>query len=179
MMATRQFIEEVSHTITLDQCILAAAALILYDYTLTFSTEVEVIWRKQMTNATSILFLVNRYNSLFQAIMGVCFVGAQFPTNLSCKFLLAFSQISDLLSFAAWAVFSALRVYTINNRNIFLAAVALGFGLVPFATNLLYTVKKLSAPSFFGGNHCNTKYVPPDDASDRSVLVTLSEHSTE
>ncbi|OCH84395.1 hypothetical protein OBBRIDRAFT_799112 [Obba rivulosa] len=152
------------------------SALVIYDYLLTLSREVEVIWRKQLTNATSIIFLINRYNALFQAVMSLCFVSVRFSTDMltwldvSCKILLGFSQCSALVSIAIWAVFSALRVYTIGSRNVFLTSVALCLGLVPFGTNAISTVKRLSAPAFIGHNYCISSYVPPDDASDRWVI---------
>ncbi|KAI0338609.1 hypothetical protein BDW22DRAFT_689002 [Trametopsis cervina] len=41
----------------------AIAALALYDYLLTFSQEIEMIWRRPLTGA-SVLFMLNRYLSL-------------------------------------------------------------------------------------------------------------------
>lgn len=163
---------EIYQIIVLKYCSLLAASLIIFEHLVTLSTEVDVIWRRRLTNFTSILFLVNRYNLLLQAVFSICFVASLFPTDSSCKVLQAFNQISYLVSFAVWALFSALRVYTIDNRNVSLSSITLALGLVPLGTNLYYTVKQLSVPAIFGGHKCNTGYVYPDDSSDRIVVIS-------
>ena len=44
-------------------------AAVLYEYLATFTTEVEVVWKRNLTNVTSVLFLVNRYNAVLEAVI--------------------------------------------------------------------------------------------------------------
>ncbi|EMD31200.1 hypothetical protein CERSUDRAFT_100651 [Gelatoporia subvermispora B] len=52
------------------------------------------------------------------------------------KLSVTVSGVLYLISFFTWAVFSALRVYSIGGRNLRLGMAALLLGLVPFGTNL-------------------------------------------
>ncbi|OCH84485.1 hypothetical protein OBBRIDRAFT_864172 [Obba rivulosa] len=112
---------------------LIVCTIIFHEYLSTFPTEVEVIWTRQLMNLTSILFILNRYNLLSLAIL--------YSISSSCTSNGAASscpQIYIMFNVAISLVFSALRVYSIDNRNKYLAAVVFFLGMVPFVANTTY-----------------------------------------
>ncbi|OCH84392.1 hypothetical protein OBBRIDRAFT_691166, partial [Obba rivulosa] len=113
------------------------SVVVFHEYLATFFTEVDVIWSRRLTTPTAILFILNRYNTLFQAVLFILFADVAFNTDLSCKSTWCLNAAFILISYVTWALFSALRVYSIGNRNTYLASASFCFGMVPFATNLV------------------------------------------
>ncbi|EMD31199.1 hypothetical protein CERSUDRAFT_89375 [Gelatoporia subvermispora B] len=107
----------------------------------------------------AILFLVNRYNTLCWAAFYLANTWLTFydETLNSCKIVLSLELTSNLISLAVWAVFAALRVYSLNN-NSRLALLSLGLGLVPFVTNTFLIAEQLSSHIFFQRNVCAPEF---------------------
>lgn len=56
---------------------------VIYEYLVTFSSEVDVMWRRKSTTSTSIMFFLNRYNTLFYAFFTSA-TGVVSPPNVVC-----------------------------------------------------------------------------------------------
>ncbi|OBZ75394.1 hypothetical protein A0H81_04370 [Grifola frondosa] len=123
-------------------CLAAAAALLVFDYMVTFDREVYLIWKRKTTGAT-ILFMLNRYIIILAFIVAVVeTVRLTDKSGLlkfflqSCHDIFWFVQVFDLLPYIVWAAFSSLRAYALSDYNRPLAATILVFGLAPVGVNL-------------------------------------------
>jgi len=135
---------------------LAVAVLIFYEYLVTLPTEVEVIWTRKLANSTSLLFIVNRYNTLVQSVVAVTSLNLQITTTEGCQVWAVLLNVPILIFFVSWALFCALRAYSINNRNTHYAAIVLGLGLIPFGVNVYPVIVQIISSSLFEGQ-CNNR----------------------
>ncbi|PCH41808.1 hypothetical protein WOLCODRAFT_24980 [Wolfiporia cocos MD-104 SS10] len=124
-------------------CQVSASALIFYEHLITFSDEVDLVWRYRFTSGTA-LFMMNRLCLLVQGIFNILEI-AGWTTPLSCEILLVFQYVVKLSFFVVGAVFTSLCVYAISGKRRCLAVIALVFGLAPVGTNLYAQVRRLSA----------------------------------
>ncbi|OCH84400.1 hypothetical protein OBBRIDRAFT_829504 [Obba rivulosa] len=150
---------------------LASCVIVLHEYAATFEQEMEAIWSRKLTNITSILFLLNRYNTLFQAVTVTAF---SFFGNQRCWFSTLSSTITSafvLVSYVVWAAFSALRVYSIDGRNLHLGLITLVLGLVPFGTNLYGTFIQVSSMILLD-DICIIDWNPRSIKNDIVMVVT-------
>ncbi|KAH9911121.1 uncharacterized protein B0H18DRAFT_1064580 [Fomitopsis serialis] len=124
-------------------CGFAFAVVLLYDYVLTVGQEVNLIWRNT-TGATGIIFILNRVITL-----GLVYEGAVQPRNYtyeSCKGITISSLICVLFSYQMWATISAIRVYALTGRRLWLSVMTFALGMVPWGldvytnTTLYFTV---------------------------------------
>ncbi|KAH9936021.1 hypothetical protein B0H21DRAFT_758942 [Amylocystis lapponica] len=98
-------------------CLVAAVALYAYDYLLTFSGEVELIWRRKFTGVT-VLFVLNRYTGvLLQISELLSMLPLKDRSVLSCRPLATLTDVCNLLIIMVDALFSALRIYAIWNGD--------------------------------------------------------------
>ncbi|KAH9906593.1 uncharacterized protein BXZ73DRAFT_110455 [Epithele typhae] len=65
-----QMIQQYAIVYTESYIILAAAVMIIFDYLLTFSREVEFFWKRRVSGAT-ILFITNRYLLLLDQLLSL------------------------------------------------------------------------------------------------------------
>ncbi|OCH90408.1 hypothetical protein OBBRIDRAFT_793396 [Obba rivulosa] len=168
--ADPQIVAELAEFVFGNYCDTATYVIVLYDYLLTLSTEVEVIWTRKMINLTSVLFLVNRYNTLLNVASAALFVLLSQTTAVR-NLGYAFNAVTDLVSYIVWASFSAMRVYSLDNRNLALASLALALGLVPFFTNLYPDVMQLMATLEFEGQ-CGVTWSLSDRLDDILEIAT-------
>ncbi|KAH9911118.1 uncharacterized protein B0H18DRAFT_1064545 [Fomitopsis serialis] len=107
--------------------------MLLYDYILTIDQEADLIWKKP--NGASIIFGLNRIVTL-GLICESATGQLHHYTYESCKGLTILSEVIILLSYAIWAVVSALRVYALTKRNWWLSTVTFVLGIAPLAVDL-------------------------------------------
>ncbi|KAI1790333.1 hypothetical protein LXA43DRAFT_1095479 [Ganoderma leucocontextum] len=75
--------------------VIMSTALLWFDYTLTFSSEVKRIWQRRFTGAT-VLFLVVRYSALFERVLSVIY---RFNTTSDSDNLCAvISKVNNVLN---------------------------------------------------------------------------------
>ncbi|KAM5541401.1 hypothetical protein V8D89_004955 [Ganoderma adspersum] len=55
-----EFASESAYRVDISQVLLSAITLVIYEYLVTFTTEVQLFWARELTGA-SILFFINRY----------------------------------------------------------------------------------------------------------------------
>ncbi|PCH33319.1 hypothetical protein WOLCODRAFT_135054 [Wolfiporia cocos MD-104 SS10] len=112
----------------------AANCLVFYEYAITLSDEVALVWGSGGW-LSKWLFLLNRYSILVYALLANMDV-LPWNTIPSCVAYTVASILSELMTFVLWAVFSGIRVYAISGRRWYLVCLAVILGLVPVATNV-------------------------------------------
>jgi len=106
----------------------ACVVISFYDITLTFSREVECIWKRKFS-VGSLLFFVSRYCSLGRTIMELL-VSIYVPTSvISCKIMFPFLLTLEILGALSVAIFTSCRIWAICGRR-----------WLPFIVVLLFTV---------------------------------------
>ncbi|PCH38941.1 hypothetical protein WOLCODRAFT_146790 [Wolfiporia cocos MD-104 SS10] len=129
-------------------CISSGCALILYDYSLTLSQEIQLMWNKTSQGNTA-LFLMNRCVMISIVVSYIFMVpwvdltNANLPISVAERMIFLVEVATDA-SLAMWAVVSAFRVYAVSHRCWSLAILTLLLGSAPLATNLT-----LEARSYF------------------------------
>lgn len=109
--------------------------LVIYEFIVTFLDEIRVVWMTPIAASTILLGSV-RYTMLISAAIQVLAT----PTTVEgCRAIVVLTHVLNLIAFAQTALFSALRVFAIGNRNYYLSILVFLLGIVPFATNLMLT----------------------------------------
>jgi len=94
----------------------AAFAVLIYDHILTFSDEVERIWKQKMTGA-SILFLINRYITPIQFIIIIDAFQDPIWTRPTCNRFVIFEGASTVALISVCELILILRVYALYGRS--------------------------------------------------------------
>lgn len=76
------------------------AALLAYEYIITFDRELRHIWQRKLSSAT-IIFVLNRYTVL--ALYFVNLVRYLNPASANCAVLVRVSQVLTILPYIVWA----------------------------------------------------------------------------
>ncbi|TBU55130.1 hypothetical protein BD310DRAFT_826441, partial [Dichomitus squalens] len=90
------------------------AALLAYDYIITFNSEVTLFWMGGHLSGATILFLLNRYVTLAERIVSV----SSFPYSVEvCLPTVSSSFVATVVlravQYLPWAAFSTLRSYAL------------------------------------------------------------------
>ncbi|KAH9834625.1 uncharacterized protein C8Q71DRAFT_151013 [Rhodofomes roseus] len=120
-----------------DYCEVAATALAVYDYFVTFDDEIHHVWGCG-NRGFAVIFLLNRVN-----MWGMCIalILRVLPIWHTVCLIRSFLWIAlTMIAMILWAAVSALRVYAISGRNLRLTAITLILGLVPLGMNLYEAV---------------------------------------
>ncbi|OCH91388.1 hypothetical protein OBBRIDRAFT_834254 [Obba rivulosa] len=126
-----------------EYCILAVVCLIFYDYALTFTSEVELIWGRRLTSVT-LLFHLNRWITFAWTACGLLTLDPAGPTHAfsffmrlpACIGLNILAGSVSLILKSVWAVFSAVRIYAISGGSWRLSYVVYLLGMVPVGTGV-------------------------------------------
>jgi len=89
--------------------------LFVYEYAITLSQEVELIWSRRWTGPSA-LFILNRLGMAMQVSSFVLYQ-LNWTTPQSCESGQVWYDISVIFSSTVWAVFSALRTYALGDRS--------------------------------------------------------------
>ncbi|KAI0704975.1 hypothetical protein BC835DRAFT_1261773 [Cytidiella melzeri] len=116
-------------------------ALYCYEWMVTLEQEVKYIWAQRWTLSTWI-FAVNRYATLLFAVVSVIP-----PTAPTYACVIALSTVES--------VFSALRVFALSGRKIWLFLVVFSLNLVPVATNTVSFLTIMDTVEFAGTLDCD------------------------
>ncbi|PCH35337.1 hypothetical protein WOLCODRAFT_145771 [Wolfiporia cocos MD-104 SS10] len=110
----------------------AVAVSICYDYGLTLGHEIEYVWKSQWS-FVNILFYTFRYSAMLSTIPIILDVAH--PTDwqnsdVQCTATTWTQLVLGFASSTSAAIFSAMRVYAMTNRSLWLSLVILAFALV-------------------------------------------------
>lgn len=171
-MASPDIVAEVAQSITDVYFEVATNAIVLNDFFATFPAEVELIWKRELSSFTAVLFLLNRYNTLLEAVLTSAFYFCPRIRRPLCKFDMAQECVSNLVSFAAWAGFCALRIIGIGNNNTPWAVTAFTLGMVPFCINLYVDTMEILHMEIIEGSLCTSSWILPKRWNDISEIAT-------
>ncbi|KAH9848931.1 hypothetical protein C2E23DRAFT_738448, partial [Lenzites betulinus] len=125
-------------------------ALMLYEISITFDREVELFWGMPFTR-TTLIFLLNRYISLMKYPVALASLGVTAQkVSLYCNVVNMMGGVVELIPYLLWAIFSAMRVYALSERNAFLGIIVLLLLCVPIGTNV-YSLS-ISTAEYLGGS---------------------------
>ncbi|VDB89657.1 unnamed protein product [Peniophora sp. CBMAI 1063] len=103
-----------------------APTVLLFDYTLTLSQEIRLMWIHP-TSRTSLVFFLNRYVPIASCIVSIIFSFSEFGSSEStCKSFYVARQASIIFSQAVVAVLLALRIVALYQRDKRIIAVLVG-----------------------------------------------------
>ncbi|KAI0737642.1 hypothetical protein C8Q80DRAFT_1212405 [Daedaleopsis nitida] len=133
-------------------CEVAVTALLVYEWAITLSQEVEFFWKAPLTGAT-ILFALNRY------IIALSYATAYIPSQSlsSCK-VIAFLEYSfEISAYIPWAAFSAMRAYALSGRRWYIMTWVLLMSCIPIILNLIQVYWLYAVINPFAGCSTGTK----------------------
>ncbi|KAI9000655.1 hypothetical protein BD414DRAFT_8963 [Trametes punicea] len=113
----------------------ASAATLSYDYLLTLSDEIGLMWQPA-PNLSAVLYLIIRYGSLLTMVLSVVYDSSVSPqgeyrlTSVNCQTLQGIVPMSQLISTAAASAFIAVRIMALWSSNWALGALLFILGLI-------------------------------------------------
>ncbi|KZT08916.1 uncharacterized protein LAESUDRAFT_723208 [Laetiporus sulphureus 93-53] len=150
-------------------CFLAVTAFIFFEYIVTFSEEVHVIWGARLTTVT-IIFTLNRYLLIVQGL-NFALNAVWWHTPLAVNLLV---NVTIVLLEAVAASFSAFRTYAISGHQIVPALLVLLLGLGPAGVNV-YTYTRLSyAFVGYAGSYPVCEFNDPESIAIQNKLVLIA-----
>ncbi|EKM57608.1 uncharacterized protein PHACADRAFT_251322, partial [Phanerochaete carnosa HHB-10118-sp] len=148
----------------------AVSSLVVYEFLITISNEIDMVWKRPVTVSAVLLGSV-RWCMLLTVIFELA---PTTPNN--CIPLTILVPVFFLIGYAQTALFSALRVFAIWNRSHIWSLVVFVLSMVPFITNLVAaTMSKYTAvadPIF--GTTCATKFTFSVQANNILIYITRS-----
>ncbi|KZT70575.1 hypothetical protein DAEQUDRAFT_725097 [Daedalea quercina L-15889] len=166
-----QILEGYSNHYVDNCCGAAAAALLVFDYILTFDEEVEFIWSSS-NYVYVLLFFANRLAMLGLTVGSI--VGMlPWYSGLSCTVInwaLAAFQIFTLF---LWGIISTLRVYAVSNRDWGFTLLTFCLGMTPIVTNLYANIKAVYFPMVaFTYTYCGGDIEYSVGVANRLIITT-------
>lgn len=167
----------------LNYCFIALSGLVLYEYIITISDEIQLFWDRRPTTWSFFLFTSNRLIMIGLVVTGALTV-APADRVTSCKAISLPYGILQLATYTLWAVVSTLRVYALSRHSRhswYLSTATLGTGLVPLGINI-FDLVKLTYSVLPGTNECQDIYnysnaLPPGDHRFSHQRHGLRHHS--
>ncbi|EMD35280.1 hypothetical protein CERSUDRAFT_85296 [Gelatoporia subvermispora B] len=121
----------------IESCLtVAGIALVFYDHIMTISHEMEFIWNRKLSCVT-LLFHLTRWASFVWAILQVASLIATAST-FTCVQLEILKRVISVLLEINWAVFSAIRIFSITGGSWFLAWNILCLSIVPIGIDSFF-----------------------------------------
>ncbi|OSC96672.1 hypothetical protein PYCCODRAFT_1378711, partial [Trametes coccinea BRFM310] len=115
-------------------------ALLAYEYLITFTDEVRLIWLHKKTGAT-FLFLIIRYHAMITLLIlqSLTFlpVSDEVSVDRTCSMYAKVQVPLQFTEFVPWAAFSSLRVLALSRMNYPLASLVFVLACGPFAVNVV------------------------------------------
>jgi len=125
-------------------CNAMATMLAYYEFAITFSDEIRFIWCRRFTLATA-LFCINRYTMLLaRTLLIVQLLPYQYeePTlgsgDMLCSGLLRSSEVLTIMSQISVAVFLALRMFAMWDRDYKIFTIVLVIGMIAPVSSIYY-----------------------------------------
>lgn len=110
----------------------ATSALVFYDFLITFGQEIRTVWQRRFS-VVSLLIVSTRWVLLFEAATVILPNG-----YMSCTVISWMNEAPILVGFVQTAIFSALRICALWNRNYTLFTIVLVLSLAPVLTNACF-----------------------------------------
>ncbi|KAH7920549.1 hypothetical protein BV22DRAFT_793383 [Leucogyrophana mollusca] len=173
-------IESAVQSIYYNNCFMAVATLLVYDYLLTIGQEDEYVWQRPMS-LMSFLYYVVRYVGLFVAIVAALwgnFIVGSVPVSAG---FYVFDNLGFYVIICVSAAIMVLRVFAMYNQSKVILGVLLLFFVPTVVATIVIIVKLLnisSAKSYviafnlLGTNYCAE--VSPSTRADSLLFIYLT-----
>ncbi|KAH9925816.1 uncharacterized protein B0H18DRAFT_1008520 [Fomitopsis serialis] len=169
-MASEADLQNWSNHFTVNCCSAAAAALLVFDYALTFEQEVDYIWSSSNYGYV-LVFFANRLAMLGMAVGSVLNMLPWYST-MSCTAVNWSLAAFQILALFLWAIVSTLRVYAVSNRDWGFTILTLCLGLTPVVTNLYANIAAAFFPVYsFAYTYCGGSTYYSEDVANRACLI--------
>ncbi|KAI9070164.1 hypothetical protein FKP32DRAFT_1682629 [Trametes sanguinea] len=113
-------------------CTLSATALLLYDWALTLDRESRLVW-SQRKGPAGLLYMLGRLVTPISYLASMLLWAP--VSDERCRQVILAEQVTGLLPYVFWGVFSSFRAHALSARNWALAATVLLLALVPVGLN--------------------------------------------
>ncbi|EMD35271.1 hypothetical protein CERSUDRAFT_96403 [Gelatoporia subvermispora B] len=156
-------------------CTASGIALVLYDHIATLPQEIEVVWGRRC-NVVILLLYFTRWTIFLWATLQVLLYTPQ-PTAFGCIGLEVLKRAISILLTAAWAIFSAYRMYSISGGIWALTSVVLMLNLIPIGTDsyFWFFVERYYSVQILGiGQRCGTKFQLSGELLVQSKVLAVS-----
>ncbi|KAI0758205.1 hypothetical protein C8Q74DRAFT_1303755 [Fomes fomentarius] len=116
----------------------AITGLVVYEYIITFTSEVELFWKRKFTTSSA-LFYVTRYIACLLNLYNVLGPDPTIFRNLGCPVVFYTFSFVEYMQYLPWALFSALRAYALSAKSWLFAVIVFLSSVVPMVVNLITT----------------------------------------
>ncbi|KAI0760625.1 hypothetical protein C8Q74DRAFT_1297735 [Fomes fomentarius] len=179
-------------TQTSNYCVISVLALLAYDHLLTFAEEVHFMWGRTFSGAT-VVFALNRYTTLIgKIILPVCTLYwpgqtdqtyvrmshsqpmRQFPSIViyRCAAPVILVMIFTVLAYWIAAVFSALRVYAIWDKDWRPFLLVFIIAMVVPVTNMYHYIRSVPSAAMFPFYGCGEDVELTNEQFHKLSLIT-------
>ncbi|KAI0703648.1 hypothetical protein C8T65DRAFT_654645 [Cerioporus squamosus] len=129
-MADSSFASVLDSARAVETAYFASAALIAYEYCLTFHREVQQIWRRGFSSSTFLFYAV-RYPAVISPLFVILDLSPwNGQSDRTCTILVRSEMALNVLLLSSAALFSALRAYALCGQNLTILVLVLVLGLV-------------------------------------------------
>ncbi|KAI0642075.1 hypothetical protein C8Q79DRAFT_1013952 [Trametes meyenii] len=144
-----QIIELYSTVFTVNCCGCSVLALLAYDYLLTLDQEIKQFWKRKITAASALFFIIRYWTLINYDLVGASTWahmsdkinaaiadGSSAPLTIqSCALLIKAQAGITIFQYMPWAAFSALRVLALSGMRWSLAVIVFVLGSGPAVVN--------------------------------------------
>ncbi|KAL7278430.1 hypothetical protein ACG7TL_007427 [Trametes sanguinea] len=113
-------------------CTISATVLLLYDWILTLDREMQLVW-SQRKGLAAVLYMSGRLVTPISYLASMLLWSP--VRDETCRQTILVEQVTGLLPYVFWGVFSCFRAHALSARNWVLAATVLMLALVPVGLN--------------------------------------------
>ncbi|THG95252.1 hypothetical protein EW026_g6367 [Hermanssonia centrifuga] len=153
-----QIVAEFQNIVTFANIAYSMTALVAYEHIITLEQERTMIWHRKWTLATW-LFMINRYLLIGKTIWDVVPYTSSLLNSGVVGYSCAPAQVMDdilaILQNIVFAVFSALRVFALWDRNIPMTLLVLALNVVPVAVDIFSKNTAVFTANPIFGTLCN------------------------
>ncbi|KAI0754175.1 hypothetical protein C8Q80DRAFT_1265851 [Daedaleopsis nitida] len=150
-------------TQTSNYCVISVLALLVYDHLLTFAGELQFVWGRRFSGAT-VIFALNRYTTLIGKVI--------LPICVLCTAPVVLVMIFTILAYFISALFSALRIYAIWDKNWMLFLLVLLLAVSVPVTNMYHYIRSAPAAAPFPFYGCGENVELTDEQFYKLSMVT-------
>ncbi|KAK7691476.1 hypothetical protein QCA50_004875 [Cerrena zonata] len=142
---------------------LAGFTILAYDHILTFSQEVDLIWRASSFSFASAIFLFNRYTVPLMLIVDIYeFFGVADDSAMFCKVWTGLQSVLTVMSFMSIHAIAALRIHALHNGKVWVKHLLWIAGAIYFlsSASIIVTAQVQLLPNMQPFHHACVGQIP-------------------
>ncbi|KAH9917156.1 EAP30/Vps36 family-domain-containing protein [Epithele typhae] len=150
----------------------AALTLIAYDHFLTFSGELQFVWGRRFSGAT-VVFALNRYVNLAgKVVLPISTMYWPNQTDETCAAPIILVIVLTVVAYWIAAVFSALRIYAVWDKNWRLLVLVLLLAMAVPVTNMYHYIRSTPVAGGPPLNGCGENVDLSDEQFEQLSMIT-------